>query len=152
MKNIKGKPKLSLLPYEAILRVVQVREFGNKKYNGDNYKSVDPVHFIDATLRHIFKHLNKQEIDLESGHLHLSHAATSLLLALDNYIGKNKLKEFNSTPYEEIYQKAYTIIDKGTEPDRFSMKEIIKAWEEDIKFQIDNEELKHIDKDEENLK
>jgi len=85
LKDTKGKEKLRYIPYEALKQVALVREFGTKKY-GDpfGYVGVDADDFVDAALRHLYKHLYQQPLDDESGLPHLAHAACSILLAIDN--------------------------------------------------------------------
>jgi hypothetical protein len=81
-KDIIGKTKLRLLPYKALKAAAEIREYGIKKYKGDNYAQVPSIEFVDATLRHVYKYLDGQEIDDESGHHHLHHALCSILLAV----------------------------------------------------------------------
>ena len=82
-KDTKGKPKLSYIPYEAMVRIAEVRQFGVDKYGDDTcWRQVDQRDFLDAALRHIYKHLDGVDVDPESGLTHVAHAATSLILAL----------------------------------------------------------------------
>jgi len=89
MKDVKGKPILSYVPFKALEKIAKVREFGINKYSDDaSWKNVNRIDFIDATLRHLHKHMDAirynegSVIDDESGLPHLDHAATSLILAL----------------------------------------------------------------------
>lgn len=94
MKDIKGKAQLDLIPYNALEAVAEVREFGKNKY-GDAWQwqgEVDPKYFATAGLRHIYKALQVEDNDDESGLLHLAHAATTLLMALENKIIQNNKK------------------------------------------------------------
>ncbi len=93
-KDIKGKAQLDLVPYNALVAVAEVRAFGKDKY-GDPWGwqgQVDSKHFATAGLRHIYKALQVEEHDDESGLLHLAHAATTLLMALENKILENNKK------------------------------------------------------------
>jgi hypothetical protein len=82
-KDTKGKPKLSLIPYTALEQIAKVREFGVNKYGDDTcWKDVPEKEFLEATLRHVYKYLNGNDTDEESGLSHLAHAATSLTLAM----------------------------------------------------------------------
>lgn len=83
-KDTRGKPKLSLIPYKALVDVALVREFGNRKYKGDTAHLVSTDDFIDAAIRHLYKHVDGERIDPESDLSHLAHAATSILLAINN--------------------------------------------------------------------
>jgi hypothetical protein len=82
-KDIEGKPQLSLIPFQSLAKIADVRKFGVNKYGDDTcWKTVAQKDFLDATLRHVFKHLSGDTIDPESGLEHLAHAATSLILAM----------------------------------------------------------------------
>ena len=60
--------------------VVQVLEFGAKKYGADNWKACDDVRrYKQAMMRHMFAYINGEEKDAESGLSHLSHLACNVL-------------------------------------------------------------------------
>jgi hypothetical protein len=82
-KDTAGKPRYSLLPRKGCEAVIAVREFGTAKYHGDseNWRKVPQREWAEACLRHVFKWLDGEENDEESGLSHLAHAATSMLLA-----------------------------------------------------------------------
>ena len=98
-KDTKGKTKLNLIPLKALRKVANVREFGNNKYpspDGKSYlKFVKENDLVEAAWRHILEHLEGRLDDGESGELHLAHAATSLLMAIE-IIETNKEKENGS--------------------------------------------------------
>lgn len=78
-----GKPRMSLLPYQPLLEVVKVLEFGAKKYGDYNWRGgMDWMRLIDAALRHCFAWLSGENVDKESGLDHLAHAACNLLFLL----------------------------------------------------------------------
>lgn len=82
-KDTRGKPKLGLVPRAAMEEMAKVREFGIEKYKDDEmWRQVPESDFIHATLRHIFKYLDGENIDPESNLEHLSHALCSLSLAV----------------------------------------------------------------------
>jgi len=71
-----GKPRLSIVPYEALARrVAVVREYGNRKYgDSENWKTVEPSRYKDAMLRHLFAWLaDGDSLDGESGLPHFDH-------------------------------------------------------------------------------
>ncbi len=93
-KDIVGKPRLSLIPMLALNEVAFVREYGERKYGGaQNYLNEEPIVFIDAALRHLYKHAQSEHFDPESGELHLAHAACSVLLGLDILVRKHMVEE-----------------------------------------------------------
>ena len=87
VKDTKGKTKLNLVPIRAKAAVARVREFGTEKYpigGPNNYLyEVDPIDLVEAASRHIDKHLLGDLLDNESSEMHLAHAATSLMMAME---------------------------------------------------------------------
>ena len=83
-KSDEGKPRFSLLPWDALEKVVEVLEYGAKKYSDYGWKDVDNGYycFIDAAFRHIKSIMENFDYDDESNLLHIAHAATNLLFAL----------------------------------------------------------------------
>lgn len=85
-KQDKGKLRFSLLPTKTLLEVLQVLEFGAKKYGEENWRhTVDgsTTRYIDAAVRHILAFNGGEELDTESGNNHLAHAITSLFFAME---------------------------------------------------------------------
>lgn len=83
VKYDEGKRRLSLLPTGPLEEVVRVLEFGANKYGDYNWRNgMNWSRVIDAVLRHIFKWLQREENDEESGLPHLAHAACGLLFLL----------------------------------------------------------------------
>lgn len=79
------KPKMTLLPFNALEYCARVQEFGNSKPGRTplDWASRPAQDLVDAALRHIGKDQYVLGIsDEESGLMHLAHAAQSLLLAL----------------------------------------------------------------------
>ena len=88
MKFDSNKPRHSLLPKGAVNSVVEVLEFGAKKYSADNWQEVDNAkeRYYNAAMRHIDSWWNGEKCDPETGIHHLAHAATNLffLMWFDN--------------------------------------------------------------------
>lgn len=80
-KILKGKPKLGLLFGDSLSDIAFVREFGNDRYGPTDWKEVEGIEYIHASLRHIYKHLGGELLDSESNQSHLAHAMASLMLA-----------------------------------------------------------------------
>lgn len=76
-----GKPRFSLLPWSAVRAVVDVLEYGARKYSVDNWKRVPDARqrYVDAALRHMTALADGERRDGESGLHHAAHAATCLL-------------------------------------------------------------------------
>lgn len=78
-----NKPRPSLLPIDAVMEIVNVLEFGAKKYGDNNWQHVSPhARYFDAALRHLFASQSGEKFDPESGLSHFAHAATCLLFLL----------------------------------------------------------------------
>jgi hypothetical protein len=75
------KLRWSLLPLEALQDVVNVLEFGAKKYAPDNWKYVDnaQARYWDAAMRHMIAYKIDNQTDSETGLSHLAHAICCLL-------------------------------------------------------------------------
>lgn len=80
MKFDSNKPRFSLLPKGCVNAVIDVLEFGAKKYEKDNWQQVDNAkeRYYNAAMRHIDLWWNGEKIDSETGIHHLAHAATNL--------------------------------------------------------------------------
>lgn len=79
LKNDVGKPDLSLVSKELMISLARVREFGNKKYEKNNWKKgFEITRSLAAALRHIFAFLSGETLDPESGLSHLGHAVASI--------------------------------------------------------------------------
>lgn len=81
VKHDAGKPRLTLLPWGPIMRVVDVLEFGASKYAVDNWQRVADAEsrYANAAMRHIVARVQGEKTDPESGLLHLAHATCCLL-------------------------------------------------------------------------
>ena len=82
-----GKPKLSLLPYDALLSVAEVLLFGAEKYGRHNWsKGKEWSRYEDAMLRHYASYHRGEDIDPESGLPHLAHMSCCALFLLAYYL------------------------------------------------------------------
>lgn len=88
-KHDSGKPKISLIPTEAILEMATALTYGANKYSADNFKhGIKYRRLLDAAFRHLFAISAGQDVDSESGNSHLGHALASL--AMLAHMMKNK--------------------------------------------------------------
>ena len=73
----------------ALEEVCKVGTYGNEKYGDsfwdDNWNRVENAkeRYTDALVRHLFKLMQGEIVDSESGHKHLSHAAWNVLALLE---------------------------------------------------------------------
>ena len=75
-----GKPQLSLVPWQIVYDIAEIRRYGNEKYGDpDNWKQVEPVRYVNAMLRHALAFAaNWFGCDKESGLRHLHHCACNV--------------------------------------------------------------------------
>lgn len=89
MKHDEGKAQLDLLSPSWIAGVGQVLSFGAKKYAAHNWrKGISRGRLIAACLRHIFSYLSGEDVDPETGLLHLYHASCCLMFASELHFSK----------------------------------------------------------------
>lgn len=78
LKHDGGKPRLSLVPGEAIEAIGIVMTHGAEKYEEGSYRGVDPKRYHDALMRHVCKWLKDPYGFDEDSHLpHLWHLITN---------------------------------------------------------------------------
>jgi hypothetical protein len=76
-----NKPRLSLIPREALWGMGAALGYGEKKYGTHNFKQgISYSRLADAALRHITQYMDGEDIDAESGNNHLYHALASLAM------------------------------------------------------------------------
>ena len=82
-KHDNNKPRFSLLPMQ-IWQVIDVLEFGAKKYGIDNWQNVDNAkeRYFNACHRHLQAWWSGERLDSESGLPHLAHAVCCLLFLM----------------------------------------------------------------------
>lgn len=84
VKYDSDKPRTDLLPPLAIIDVSKALSFGAKKYKAGNWANCDSSNrYVGASLRHILAWQSGEDLDPESQLNHLTHAACSILFALE---------------------------------------------------------------------
>ena len=79
-----GKPRPTLVPMSLIKAVMEVREYGCRKYHDpENWRKVEPQRYRDAMCRHLIAYLEGNETDDESGLPHLWHAACNIAFLIE---------------------------------------------------------------------
>lgn len=83
-KDDSSKLRYSLLPVGTVNQVVQVLEFGSKKYADNNWQKVENsrTRYYDAAMRHIDAWFNGDLKDNETGLHHLAHAICCLMFLM----------------------------------------------------------------------
>lgn len=91
-----GKLDWSLVPFKALEGMVEVLEFGAKKYSAWNWTTGGGfkwARLIASTLRHIFAFARGEDNDPESGLSHISHAQCNLLFLAYYIRNKNTVND-----------------------------------------------------------
>ncbi len=109
------KPKLHLLPPKAITEVGKVLTFGAAKYDPENWKKVPDLQnrYTSAALRHIFAHMEGEELDPETDLSHLAHAMCCLLFKLEIELEQKNKKEGSRETNAGKYPARYRIVVSG---------------------------------------
>lgn len=83
-KSDSGKPRWSLVPFDAMGSVVEVLTYGADKYGEGNWKGLSDFEnrYFNAAMRHLIAWKNGEKNDSESGKPHLAHAACCILFML----------------------------------------------------------------------
>ena len=69
-----GKLKWSLVDFESLEDMVEVLEYGAKKYSAHNWKrGLKTTEVCESLMRHLFAYLNGEDNDPESGCSHVGH-------------------------------------------------------------------------------
>ena len=92
VKHDSGKWRISLVPVMALMSIVEVLEFGAKKYAVDNWQTVPDARrrYYDAAIRHLTAWWDGEKLDEESGLPHLAHAGCCVIFLL--WLDENQLQ------------------------------------------------------------
>lgn len=83
-KDDSKKVDLTLLPYRPLLEIAEVLEFGQKKYDRNNWrKGFKHERLMAALLRHAFAYNEGETYDPESGLSHLAHLGCMLMFLME---------------------------------------------------------------------
>lgn len=82
IKHDADKPRMGLLPGDALRDVATVMTFGANKYSADNWKQVEPARFTHALFRHLSAYIDGEVFDQETELPHMAHIATNALFLL----------------------------------------------------------------------
>lgn len=83
-RNDAGKPRFDLLPPSFLFIVTGILTAGAGKYAPRNWeKGMDWSRVIRSSLSHIFKWMLGEDLDSESGQMHLGHAAWGLMVLIE---------------------------------------------------------------------
>lgn len=99
LKYDAGKARMDLLPMDALIKVGLVLDYGANKYAARNWeRGMSWGRLMGAAMRHIGQWMLGNEVDEESGHNHLDHAITCLLMARASQLRKIGTDDRKVTP------------------------------------------------------
>lgn len=86
LRHNKDKIPLSMIPAHALEEIGKIFAFGAQKYSRNNWRrGLSWNELVDSCLRHISAFQQGQDVDPESKQLHIAHAATNLLMLIEQY-------------------------------------------------------------------
>lgn len=86
-KADESKPPMSLLPFDALEAVARVLGYGAQKYDPHNWRAgLAWSRLESAILRHYTAFQRGEDIDPETGELHLAHLCATALFLLSHQI------------------------------------------------------------------
>ena len=78
-----GKLRVDLLPYDSIEKIAEVFTHGAIKYGDDNWrKGMEWKRIYGSLIRHLIKSFRGEDIDEDSGCLHLAMAAWGCIVLI----------------------------------------------------------------------
>lgn len=102
IKHDQGKPDFTLIPQAALEEIAKVFTYGAEKYGVFNYSfGTNYRRYVAAANRHINSWLRGNNIDT-IGTNHLSNAAASLMMVLDNQLTKKGIDDRNKVYQNQI--------------------------------------------------
>jgi len=89
-----NKPRLSLIPKDALWSLGRALTYGEKHYGTFNWRKGIPISYlVDAALRHINEFNDGEDIDEKSQNHHLGNAMANLAMAIQTLIDNPKLDD-----------------------------------------------------------
>lgn len=88
-KDDQGKPRMELLPGDALNEIAKVLSFGAAKYTSRNWeRGMKWGRPFGALMRHMWAWWQGEDKDAETGLSHLAHAACCILFLLSYELRK----------------------------------------------------------------
>ncbi len=88
------KPRLSLIPKEALWALGKALTYGEVHYGTHNWrKGIKISYLLDGALRHINEFNDGEDIDVKSQNLHLGNAMANLAMAIELYYNNKEMDD-----------------------------------------------------------
>ena len=82
VKFDQNKLRMDLIPPEVIISLAKVLTYGAAKYEPNNWQHVDSNRYYASLQRHVLAWASGEDVDHESGLLHLEHALANVAFLL----------------------------------------------------------------------
>lgn len=83
VKKDEGKAGMDLLPYDSLVEIAKVLDYGKQKYAAHNWrKGINYSRVIAAAQRHLGEFTEGRRVDSETDLSHAAHAAANLLFLI----------------------------------------------------------------------
>lgn len=93
-----NKPKWSLVDFKSLIPLVDVLEFGAKKYDVHQWKQgLNREEILESTYRHLIELMDNQELDEESKLHHTGHVMANMMFYGYHY-RNNSFSEKRNSP------------------------------------------------------
>jgi hypothetical protein len=104
-KGDAGKPRMDLLPMEALVEVAKVMTYGAEKYTENGWRAVPEgdKRYKAALLRHMAKE-EQEEYDSDTNLSHIAHEACNALFRLQLYLDKVRMQDQLSEDFSNFVQ------------------------------------------------
>lgn len=141
-----GKPRMELLPTEALEQISRVLAFGAQKYGDYNWRSgLNWSRLIGAAYRHLSAFNDGQDLDPETGISHLAHAGCCIMFLLE-YQRSHKDKDdrfFDEEQFLTRDSSTLIIPDSSVVTSEMAndVDELIGAWSEE---EYNRRKIKHV--------
>lgn len=94
-----GKLRVDLIPVSAIRAIARGLTFGARKYGDRNWENgLEWSRVYGAAVRHLLAFWDREDIDPESGYLHIDHAITNLAFLVEYVKTHPEMDDRPTTP------------------------------------------------------
>lgn len=143
VKDDTMKPRMELLPPDALIEIAKVFTMGAEKYADRNWeRGMDWGRIYAATMRHLSAFWAGEDIDSEWGYSHLAHAGCSILMLLATYmrnIGTDSRQKLSTVNMVNILNTDVDHTDKANDKP-IDPTDPLKKFFNEVKPQLDKEE------------
>ena len=85
VKDDSGKTRYELIPFDSLKAIADVFAYGADKYYDNSWRTQTPAEYsrtFGSIMRHLTQWFIGEDVDPESSHSHLAHAATQIMMLM----------------------------------------------------------------------